>query len=246
MGKSVVSNTKFGLMINQAGYDFNTILYMAGGGGGDSNIITQYKRLVSIIQYGSAKEVKGKYPAMNVSDLKLHGGKGYKLSNAQDAQDEAKRLMTIWYTEGYSGLGMGDHPNGFNYNYTKYFPVGVYFGYAAAYDALTLAWMVQNNYDTLQLVIEPQNARAGLKPAYAFEVFQATPTKATSQAGKDRSVFKDLSSTQCKSFYMIDPILDWDNYINYGYISGNKVKDPQIFDPNKMTLSASEYNNFGM
>ena len=99
--------------------------------------------------------------------------------------------------------------------------------------------VVINKIDTLQLLIEPQNSRAGLKTAYLFELFQATPGKKTVD---NWSVFgNDFVQNQCKSFYMINPADDMDNFIKYGYVHGDKTKTkPEIFDPSRMKLTSSK------
>jgi hypothetical protein len=100
--------------------------------------------------------------------------------------------------------------------------------------------MVQTKIDTLQLLLEPQAAKAGLRPAYFFETFTATPT--TKSLQPYYTVNKDTSPTSCNNFYMIDITKDLDNYIEYGYVNGSKIQNPEKFNPLKMTLTAAKLN----
>lgn len=249
IGNSIVTNTKLGYLIspnnqeyNGAGYDLEDMLKIARGGGGEQNINNQLNRLIQIIQYGYVR--KGyrigrryiPYPEMRISDLHRHGYKGKQEREYTKARSEALNLLKQWYIMGYSGIGTEEAPNGFNYNWQKHFPIGVHFSYAAAFDNMVLALLVDKKIDTLQLVIEPQNARAGLHPAYLFETFSATPSKATKSSW---NTFKDTNPNICRDMYIIDPLKDFDNYSKYGYVSGDKVDKKIPFDPSKMTLTAS-------
>ena len=247
IGNSVVCNTKLGYLITSkeipqggttplgAGYKLEDMLALIGKfGGGPQNINLQLKRLIDIIRHGSVRKTRN-YPYMNIRQLQKHGYKGGRVYDYTEARRRALELMEKWYKEGYSGIGSKDAPNGFNYNYKKHFPIGCHFGYAAGFDNLVTATMINDKVDTLQLIAEPQAAKAGLRPAYIFEIFQATPGK---KYKGDWSVFKDPSQNGCKDFYMIDPMVDIDNYLKYGYVAGDKVKNPQIFDPKRMTLTA--------
>lgn len=249
IGNSVVCNTKLGYLITPsenpnggtplgAGYKIEDMLALVGKfGGGPQNINLQLKRLIQIIQKGYVKRTRS-YSSKSLNDLQKHGYTGGKQTNYYKAKQAALELMEKWYKEGYTGIGSEEAPNGFNYNYQEHFPLGTQFGYAAAFDNLVLATMVKDKVDTLQLIAEPQAAKAGLRPAYIFEIFQCTPTKKTKNG--DWCIFKDTSPAQCKEFYMINPMDDFDNYTKYGYVSGAKVKNQEIFDPSKMILSAVE------
>lgn len=247
IGNSVVCNTKLGYLITRktiphggttplgAGYKLEDMLELIGKfGGGPQNINLQLKRLINIIQHGSVRKTRN-YPKMNIKQLQQHGYEGGVVSNYTQARKIALNLMEKWYRTGYSGIGSKEAPNGFNYNYKKHFPIGCHFGYAAGFDNLVTATMINDKVDTLQLISEPQAAKAGLRPAYIFEIFQITPGK---QYKGDWSVFKDSSHNGCKDFYMIDPMVDIDNYLKYGYVAGNKVKNPTRFDPKRMSLTA--------
>jgi hypothetical protein len=214
------------------------MITMSGTGGGSQNLNKQLSQLIKIIQTGYQRKTS-EYPYMTLATLAKHGGPSTKITDPAQAKAAALALMEKWYMSGYSGITQKASPNGFNYNYNKFFPLGAHFSYAAALDNLVLYMMTVDKVDTLQLLIEPQNSRAGLKPAYLFELFQATPGKTT----KDNwSVFgNDFAANQCKSFYMINPMDDEQNFMKYGYVNGKAVKTkPEIFDPTKMTLTASK------
>lgn len=230
MGKSYVSNTKLGYLLEN--YDFEQLLEIAKVGAGETNINRQVSAIINIIQNGSAFFYNRK---VTIKDLEKHGYRQGQISDYLESRKATLNLLKKWYMNGYNGIGLRESPNGFNYNFKLHWPIGTYFSYAAAYDPLVLALMVEKKLDTLQLVGEPQNAKAGLKPAYYFEVFQATPMTDTAV---QNSVFKDTNNNQCQSFFMINPTLDIENYLKYGYVSGNKVSNPEIFDAQKMTLSA--------
>jgi len=250
MGNSVVTNTKLGYLISPrkterggttplgCGFNLEDMITMSGGGGGSQNLNKQLTQLTKMIQTGYQKKTS-EYPYMTLATLAKHGGPSTKITDPAKAKATALALMEKWYISGYSGITQKDSPNGFNYNYNKFFPLGAHFSYAAGLDNLVLYMMTIDKVDTLQLLIEPQNSRAGLKPAYLFELFQATPGKTT----KDNwSVFgNDFAANQCKSFYMINPMDDEQNFRKYGYVNGKAVKTkPEIFDPTKMTLTASK------
>ena len=125
------------------------------------------------------------------------------------------------------------------------FPIGVQFGYAAAFDTLVLGNLAEKGIDTLQLLAEPQAAKAGLRPGYIFEIFQATPSVKSNASRIEQSAFSSLEQNQCDSFKMINPLDDLENYMTYGYVSGDRIpnnaKDKQaVFDPSRMALSAAE------
>lgn len=249
IGNSVVTNTKLGYLISPrlsrggttplgCGFSLEDMITMSGSGGGSQNLNKQLYQLINIIQTGYQKKTR-EYPYMTLATLAKHGGPKTKITDPTKARAAALQLMRDWYTKGYSGITQKASPNGFNYNYNKFFPIGAHFSYAAALDNLVLYMMTIDKVDTLQLLIEPQNSRAGLKPAYLFELFQATPGKTTVN---NWSVFgNDFVQNQCKSFYMINPMDDEDNFMKYGYVDGKAVKTaPVIFDPTKMTLTASK------
>ena len=257
IGNSFVCNTKLGYLIapkpNGLGYKLQDMLTLAGNNsGGPQNVNKQFQRLVQIIQKGYVSKTPD-YSAMTLKQLNEHiYGSMKKINNPvkdyTTASNLVYQLMTMWYIDGYNGLIKTDgtlntdplYYNGFNYNYQKWFPIGTHFGYASAYDNLVLSNMASNKIDTLQLVMEPQAAKAGLRPGYYFEIFQATPTNKIT--GAPYSVFTDTSSNQCKSFFMIDPSLDINNYTQYGYINGSKsVEDnKKVFNPLQMTLTAAK------
>ena len=250
LGNSVVTNTKLGYLISPrqpvsggitpigCGFSLEDMIFMSGSGGGSQNLKKQLVQLTKIIQQGYQKK-SYEYPYISLATLAKHGGPSQIIKDPVSAKNTALELMKKWYIEGYSGLLSDFAPNGFNYNYNMFFPIGAHFSYAASYDNLVLYMMVINKIDTLQLLIEPQNSRAGLKPAYLFELFQATPGKKTVD---NWSVFgNDFVQNQCKSFYMINPADDMDNFIKYGYVHGDKTKTkPEIFDPSRMKLTSSK------
>ena len=249
IGNSVVCNTKLGYLLSPkenknggdtplgAGYELEDILLMVGSGaGGPQNINKQADRLTKIIMNGYAASDYN-YSYMTISTLREHGFKGDIIPEYSDARKAALSLMKKWYIEGYSGMLDEDNsPNGYNYNYKKYFPIGTHFGYASGLDVAVLATMVINKIDTLQLVLEPQAAKAGLRPAYLFELFQATPSYNSDSSWSEFK--KDTNQNQCKEFYMIDPTVDLANYLTYGYVAKEHVRDRQVFDPTKMTLTS--------
>ena len=204
--------------------------------GGPQNINKQADRLTQIIMKGYVASDYN-YSYMTISTLREHGFSGDIIPEYSDARKAALDLMKKWYIEGYCGMLDDETPNGYNYNYQKHFPIGVHFGYAAILDVAVLATMVMNKIDTLQLLLEPQAAKAGLRPAYLFELFQATPSY---NSDKSWSEFKkDTQQNQCNELYMIDPSVDLSNYLTYGYVAKEHVRDRQIFDPAKMTLTST-------
>lgn len=251
LGNTVVANTKLGYLIADKnkgglGYNFEDMLTLAGpDAGAPQNIQAQVSRLTDIINKGYVRKTKD-FRAMTLSDLNKHLYKPLNkinkpVTDQRDARKLALEIIKTWYIDGYNGFTTdkkSPYYNGFNYNYNLFFPLGTQFGYAARFDNLVLSEMVKNKIDTLQLVMEPQAAKAGLRPGYYFEIFQTTPT--TQVKGTPYSVYTDTNSNQCKSFYMIDPTLDLDNYVNYGYVSGDKVNDPKVFNPQEMTMTASK------
>lgn len=249
IGNSVVCNTKLGYLLSPkenknggktplgAGYDLEDILIMVGNSaGGPQNINKQADRLTQLIMKGYVASDYN-YSYMNISTLREHGFQGDIIPEYNEARKAALDLMKKWYIEGYCGMLDEDSPNGYNYNYQKYFPIGTHFGYAALLDVAVLATMVINKIDTIQLLLEPQAAKAGLRPAYLFELFQATPSY---NSDKSWSEFKkDTQQNQCKEFYMIDPSVDLTNYLTYGYVAKEHVRDRQLFDPTKMSLTSA-------
>ena len=242
IGNSVVSNTKLGYLLTSkskkslngtslgGGYTIEYLINMSKKYTEIGNLYDQYTRLKSVIKNGSIQKTSH-YPYISISDLKKHGYDKGKLDNDVDAKNAAYELLTKWYKNGYTGLD-NSIPNGFNYNYKKYFPIGTYFSYFETYDDLILSTMVENQIDTIQLVIEPQNATSGLRPAYIFEILQAIP-----KTNNNWSYFNDTTSNQCKELYMIDPFDDFDNYNKYGYCENKLIKHKDIFNPTKMNLT---------
>jgi hypothetical protein len=236
-GKTFACNTKLGYLIAPAsdgGCGLSLVDVMAVRRATDApveqNIHAQVARLTSIIQFGSVPATT-QWPALAVSDLEKHGYAGGRQSTVEAARREAEKLVAYWYVNGYTGLENGA-PNGLNYSYEKYFPIGTHFSYASAFDNLILSWMATKRLDSIQFLLEPQNATIGLRPAYLFEIFSARPTTATGAAASS------FSDSACRAAFSLDPSIDLSHYIRYGYIAGSLVKSPRLLDSNTMTLKA--------
>lgn len=236
LGNSMVSNTKLGFLLTKKphgpGYNIRDVLKLAKHGGASTNINRQVKLLTECINTGKSYISKSR-GYLYLKELETHGYTGGQKS-PKEAEDAALDLVSKWYISGYSGLGTGKGrvANGFNYNYEKNFPIGVYFSYASSFDKLVLGVMVDMKLDSLQLVIEPQNSKAALTPAYMFEIFQVTPKKEGTY-----SIFKDTSLIQCQEYFSINPTDDYENYTKYGYVRGDKVKNPKLFNFKNFKLS---------
>ena len=237
IGNSMVCNTKLGFLLTKKpygpGYNIRDVLKLAEHGGASTNINRQVKLLKKCILHGESYISKSR-GYLHLKELEKHGYTGGKKKSKEEAEEAALDLVTEWYTSGYSGLGTGKGRvvNGFNYNYEKNFPIGVYFGYASSLDNLVLGVMVDMKLDSLQLVVEPQNSKAALTPAYMFEIFQVTPKKEGTY-----SIFKDTSLIQCQEYFSINPADDYENYTKYGYVRGDRVKNPKLFDFKNFKLS---------
>jgi len=233
VGNSVVSNTKLGWMLapkpQGIGYTLLELLPIMEFGAPNTNINDQVQLVANVIQYGQSnfvmKNGKKKYyrladvDACSVEELQRNGYTGAQMvDNPTGAYDAALTLVTTWYVDGHSGLDSAEAPNGFNYSYQHFFPVGTYFSYAAALDVLTSGLMIARELDTLQLVVEPQNALGGLRPAYFFETFSQTPSKPSKW-----SAYKTGPANVCNNFYMVDPRVDWENFSKYGYVNDAAV-----------------------
>lgn len=222
VGRSVVANTKIGFLTDSVvgcAMDIQTLLDLCGSVVmAPYNLVQQVNRVSEILLKGTVTATQD-WPGMSLLDLKMHG---YSSSNTirtkEEAYDAAKKLIKYWYSEGYTGLEAGV-PNGFNYNYKKYFPIGCHYSYGNRFDNMILAFMAYKKLDTLQLVLEPQDVLRGARPAYAFEIASKIPT---TEFGKNGSAFaNDSSSTQCYNCYMLDPSIvagGLTTYLDTGYI----------------------------
>jgi hypothetical protein len=243
VGKSIVCNTKLGFLVapeSEGGCGINLESLMALRGtinAPEQNINSQVGRLTNIIQFGSVTaKTSPLWPALTLADLQKHGYSGGKQSTYESANAEAKKLVIYWYVNGYTGIENGI-VNGANYNYSKYFPIGTHFAYASRFDNLILSALAFKGLDTIQLLLEPQNAVVGLRPAYMNEILSARPT---TDLGLTTSVFPDTSIRGCKTVYSLNPAIDLTNYIRYGYIDGSKVQNPPLLDANTMTMRAED------
>ena len=243
VGKSAVCNTKLGFLIapqseGGCGIPLEDLAALRGTTNApETNINSQIGRLKNIIQFGSVlAKTTPSWPALTLADLQKHGYSGGQQSSAAAAEIEAKKLITYWYVNGYTGVENGI-ANGANYNYTKYFPIGTYFAYASRFDNLVLSWLGLKGLDSIQLLLEPQNAVVGLRPAYMFEILSARPT---TDLGSTTSSFKDISIRGCKATFSLSPAADIDHYIRYGYIDGTKIQTPTVLDAATMTMRAEE------
>jgi hypothetical protein len=199
-----------------------------------TNLVQQVNRVTTIIQKGLVAATKD-WPAMKIEDLQKNGYKGIVENDYTAANRAAKELVSMWYIEGYTGLDLGI-PNGYNYNYSKYFPIGTYFAYASRFDDIIMSMLTVTKLDSIQLLLEPQNAVVGLRPAYMLEVFSKKPR--TPEAMID-SAYQDTSITQCRACYSLDPSIYMTNYLKFGYIPQNLVINPKVIDPATMKARAS-------
>lgn len=241
VGNSVVANTKLGFLLTPqneggCGFDLERLMEIRGDTNFIAqNIVQQVKRVAAILKNGQVK-ANYNWPEMTIDELKKHGYKGDKIASDDESLQAAKDLVTMWYVEGYSGLENGI-PNGFNYNYKKYFPIGTHFAYASKFDDLILSWLAYKNLDSIQLLVEPQNAAVGLRPAYMFEVFAKKPT---TEAAMADSAFKDITITQCRACFTLDPSSYLANFIKYGYIPKSHAPEkPKVINPAAMKARAS-------
>ncbi len=233
IGKSVVANCKLGFLMTtygeSKGYSFDELSALVPGNKAGS-LHAQISSLTNILYHGSSRDSKIK----SVDLKKFHYKGPIKFRSHSEAQHQAKKTIADWYINGYSGILGDGGQDGFNYAPETYWPMGMYFSYSSSLDNLTLARMVVLEKDTLQIVIEPQSASSGLRPAYFFEIFQATPSSAVVDK---YSIFKDTTEVGCKDYYMLNPLEDFDNYTKYGYMSDSAVKTKQLLDPSMMMFS---------
>ena len=241
VGQSVVTNTKLGLLLSSpaeqgAGLDLDELMKLRGQTNAfEQNLFQQVKRVSEIIRNGSVPANGSMWSAMTLDTLKQHGYKGDRITDSRLALEAAKDLVTYWYKEGYSGLE--STPNGFNYNYQKYFPLGCHFAYASRFDHLLVAFMTVRKLDSIQLLMEPQNSKVGLRPAYMFEVFSKKPRTAEAAIG---SAFQDTSITSCRACFSCDPGPQIQNFMKYGYLPKTAVTNPQRIDPAIFLARASK------
>jgi hypothetical protein len=100
--------------------------------------------------------------------------------------------------------------------------------------------MTVKKLDSIQLLIEPQNAKVGLRPAYMFEVFSKKPRTDEAMIG---SAFQDKSITSCRACFSLDPGPNIQQYIKYGYLPASAVTNPKLIDP-KTFLARASVNSF--
>lgn len=236
VGNSVVTNSKLGFLMTTygslTGYTFNDLLPLVSrGAGAPLNIHTQISTLANILYYGTARG----------SRLRREDLRNFDVTDAlarprtyADATRIAMENIARWFMEGYTGIGAEGLSDGFNYNSQAFFPVGMFFSYAAALDNLTLAKMTFLKLDSLQLMVEPQSSLSGLRPAYYNEIFLAAPTPRTADS---YSVYTDKSQIGCGDYYLINPMDDLDNYMKYGYVRNEKAKSVYKFDYKHMPLT---------
>lgn len=243
VGKSIVCNTKLGFLIapekdGGMGIDLTDLMQLRGTTNApEQNINSQVGRLSNIIQYGSVSaKASPKWPAMTIADLQKHGYSGTQQASSGAAYQEALKLVSYWYINGYTGIENGI-TNGANYSYEKYFPIGTHFAYASRFDNLIVSSLAYRQLDSIQLLLEPQNVVVGLRPAYMFEILSNKPT---TELGKTTSAYPDISIRQCKAVYSINPSLDLNHYIRFGYIDGSKVTNPPVLDSTTMIMRAEK------
>lgn len=232
VGKSIAVNTKLGWLLapeaeGGCALDFNRLMEIRGSTNAiEQNLVQQVNRVAAIIKNGQVTAT-AVWPAMNIDMLKKHGYTGSQVSDSQQSMKAAMDLVKYWYMEGYTGYENGIL-NGFNYNYVKYFPLGTHFSYASKFDNIILGMMTIKGLDSVQLMMEPQNASVGLRPAYMFEVISKKPT---TKAGLEDSAFQDTRSIQCKAIYSLDPSQYIGNYMKFGYLPKSVVTNPKLLDP---------------
>ena len=232
VGKSVAVNTKLGLLLapkseQGLGLDFDKLMELRTQTNAfEQNLFQQVNRVMQIIRDGSVPANGTMWSAMTLDVLKQHGYKGAQIADRTQAFSAAKDLVAYWYKEGYTGLD--STPNGFNYNYSKYFPLGCHFSYASRFDHLLTSYMTVAKLDSIQFLVEPQNVKVGLRPAYMFEIFSKKPRTAEAMVG---SAFQDFSITSCRSCYSLDPGPQIEQYIKYGYLPASAVTTKKLIDP---------------
>lgn len=241
VGKSTAVNTKLGLLIGKKSefgmeLDLEDLMKLRTQTNAfEQNLYQQVKRVSEIIRNGSVPANGTMWSAMDLAMLQKHGYKGDKVTDQTAAWKAAKDLVSYWYLEGYTGIEQGI-TNGFNYNYTKYFPLGCHFAYASRFDHLLTSWMTVQKLDSIQFLVEPQNVKVGLRPAYMFEVFSKKPR--TAEAMVD-SAFQDITVTQCRACFSCDPGPTLDTFLKQGYLPKSAVPNPKVIDPTTFTVRAS-------
>jgi len=240
VGKSVAVNTKLGLLLAPKsemglGLDFDKLMELRSQTNSfEQNLFQQVNRVSEIIKNGSVPAKQTMWSAMTLDVLKQNGYKGGQINDTAQAFKAAKDLVTYWYVEGHTGLD--STPHGFNYNYQKYFPLGCHFSYASRFDHLLTSYMTVAKLDSIQFLIEPQNVKVGLRPAYMFEIFSKKPRTNEAMIG---SAFQDLSVTSCRACFSLDPGPQIENYIKHGYLPTSAVVKKTSIDPVTFLARAS-------
>jgi hypothetical protein len=240
VGKSVAVNTKLGLLLAPKselglGLDLDKLMDLRTRTNAfEQNLYQQVNRVAQIIKNGSVPANGTMWSAMTLDILKQNGYKGDQINDTAQAFKAAKDLVTYWYVEGHTGLD--STPHGFNYNYQKYFPLGCHFSYASRFDHLLTSYMTVAKLDSIQFLIEPQNVRVGLRPAYMFEIFSKKPRTAEAMIG---SAFQDFSITNCRACFSLDPAPQIENYVKHGYLPAAAVTKKTPIDPATFLARAS-------
>jgi len=238
LGKTLVSNTKLGFFLQPRPYGaqfrLRDLLKYTHGAAQPTNLNYQFEKIKEILSTGKTSRPFPE-PECSLDELKQHSTyTGDILTDESIIEDIAEQILTDWYVHGYCGLTDKtiNNGHGFNYNYTSYFPIGVYFSYGIGLDILLLNILTELKIDTIQFVLEPQHSVGSMRPAYFFEIFAVQPTQPN-----DWSVYKDTSYRGCQDWYICDPTNDLDNFMQYGYLRSDKVTNITQFSTTLMTLT---------
>jgi hypothetical protein len=96
-------------------------------------------------------------------------------------------------------------------HYSSSYPNGTFFGYIDMLDDTIKSLQVQNSYDTVQFIREPQHGGYHSNPVYAFEILYHTPYT--------RSYYRwiDFCNVNQRAIALLDPLAD-KAYLQNGYI----------------------------
>lgn len=142
-----------------------------------------------------------------------HGRHGHNLGT--QVYDVKTRFGGTWqqalittagyYVKGLLGSGQSPSP----------YPVGTFFSVLDTLDGTIKHEQSTQQFDSVQLLREPQHGGYHSQPEYAFEMLQHSPF--------DNSYYRwsDYCSSSQKAIGVLDPLQDRNNYMQNGYVHAN-------------------------